>query len=556
MEQGRLFLAIAISIGVFLLWELVFVDRKAVQQPEEALPKAKIVEQKTKTETPFIKASDAVIPDQVLLKKDDVVGASELPRTITINSPLYSVQISEKGAVFKSFVLKDYREEVEKGAPFKELISKDLSGGTLRSGFAGNRLPGMQDARFQAAAEGETVDIFGKSEEISFSWASPHGITVEKRFHFSPETHVIGLTILIKNGSNQTFQDSLVLSLVNTTPEKTRTYGFEGPSALINNKLEQIKVKKIKDKSEYTGKIGWIAIEDRYFMSAIIPKTSLEARMRLVLNPDNLLENQLVQPPSMVAPGTQQVYQFNLFWGPKSLKLLSKLGDDLDKAIYFGWFDIIAKPCLWFMNFIYGFIPNYGVAIIILTIFTKVLLWPLGSKSYKSMNEMKKVQPLMAEIREKYKDDKKKMNAEIMGLYKIYKINPMGGCLPMIVQIPVFFALYRMLYEAIELRHAPFLLWINDLSAPDRLFRFDFSIPFMQPPYGIPVLTLVMGATMLLQQKMSPPPGDPAQAKMMMFMPIIFTFIFINFSSGLVLYWLINNILSIGQQYYISKKKA
>jgi len=191
-----------------------------------------------------------------------------------------------------------------------------------------------------------------------------------------------------------------------------------------------------------------------------------------------------------------------------------------------------------------------------LTIIIKIVLWPLGNKGYKSMNEMKKVQPLMAEIREKYKDDKKKMNAEIMGLYKIYKINPMGGCLPMIVQIPVFFALYRMLYEAIELRHAPFLLWINDLSAPDRLFRFDFSIPFMQPPYGIPVLTLVMGATMLLQQKMSPPPGDPAQAKMMMFMPIIFTFIFINFSSGLVLYWLINNILSIGQQYYISKKKA
>jgi YidC/Oxa1 family membrane protein insertase len=238
------------------------------------------------------------------------------------------------------------------------------------------------------------------------------------------------------------------------------------------------------------------------------------------------------------------------------MKLLSKLDGDLAKAIYFGWFDIIAKPCLWFMNFIYGFIPNYGVAIIILTIFTKVLLWPLGSKSYKSMNEMKKVQPLMAEIREKYKGDKKKMNEEIMGLYKIYKINPMGGCLPMIVQIPVFFALYRMLYEAIELRHAPFFLWIDDLSAPDRLFRFDFSIPFMQPPYGIPVLTLVMGATMLLQQKMSPPPGDPAQAKMMMFMPIIFTFIFINFSSGLVLYWLVNNILSIGQQYYISKKKT
>ena len=169
---------------------------------------------------------------------------------------------------------------------------------------------------------------------------------------------------------------------------------------------------------------------------------------------------------------------------------------------------------------------------------------------------MKRLQPLMAEIREKYKDDKKMMNQEIMSLYKTYKINPMGGCLPMVMQIPVFFALYRMLYSAIELRHAPFFLWINDLSAPDRLFHFSFSIPFMQPPYGIPVLTVIMGATMLLQQKMSPPPGDPTQAKMMMLMPIVFTVIFINFSSGLVLYWLINNILSIAQQTYIQKKYA
>lgn len=143
-----------------------------------------------------------------------------------------------------------------------------------------------------------------------------------------------------------------------------------------------------------------------------------------------------------------------------------------------------------------------------------------------------------------------------MALYKTYKINPLGGCLPMVAQIPVFFALYRMLYEAIELRHAPFFGWIRDLSAPDRLFRFDFSVPFMEPPYGIPVLTIIMGASMLLQQRMSPPPGDPAQAKMMMLMPIVFTVIFINFSSGLVLYWLVNNVLSISQQYYVSKKTA
>jgi YidC/Oxa1 family membrane protein insertase len=170
------------------------------------------------------------------------------------------------------------------------------------------------------------------------------------------------------------------------------------------------------------------------------------------------------------------------------------------------------------------------------------------------MSQMKKLQPLIQEIKEKYGSDRKKINEETMKLYKTYKINPLGGCLPMLVQLPVFLALYRMLYQAIELRHAPFFGWINDLSAPDRLFRFDFSIPFMQPPYGIPVLTLVMGASMLLQQKMSPPMGDPTQAKMMMLMPLVFTFIFINFSSGLVLYWLVNNIISMAQQYYITQK--
>jgi YidC/Oxa1 family membrane protein insertase len=257
--------------------------------------------------------------------------------------------------------------------------------------------------------------------------------------------------------------------------------------------------------------------------------------------------------PSL-GPGEIQQIGLQVFMGPKSVSILKEANADLDRAVNFGFFDFIAKPCLWFMNFLFCYIPNYGITIIVITILIKILFWPLGSKSYKSMNEMKKLQPLMAEIREKYKDDKKRMNEEVMGLYKTYKINPLGGCLPMVAQIPVFFALYQMLYGAIELRHAPFLGWINDLSAPDRLFEFGFSIPFMEPPYGIPVLTIIMGATMLIQQKLQPPAGDPMQAKMMMMMPIVFTFIFINFSSGLVLYWLVNNILSIAQQYYISKK--
>jgi len=238
------------------------------------------------------------------------------------------------------------------------------------------------------------------------------------------------------------------------------------------------------------------------------------------------------------------------------LGILKKFGRDLDQAINFGWTDIIAKPLLYLLRFFYEYIHNYGLSIILLTILVKGLFWPLTHKSYKSMKEMQKLQPRMAKLREKFKNDKQKLNQEMMSLYKTYKVNPMGGCLPMVIQIPVFFALFRVLGGCIELRHAPFALWINDLSAPGRLFNFPFQIPFMTPPYGIPVLTLLMGASMFLQQKMTPTPGDPMQAKIMMFLPVIFTFMFINFPSGLVLYWLVNNLLSIGQQYRIHRQPA
>jgi YidC/Oxa1 family membrane protein insertase len=385
-------------------------------------------------------------------------------------------------------------------------------------------------------------------------WRSEDGILIEKIYKFAPDSYVVGVAVTVKNGSGRGVQDKLFVALSSKAPGDKRMYAFEGPSALINDSLEEIKIKKLKDQDTFEGKIKWVALQSRYFMSGLIPDKVEEASLHLALESEKFLAARYRQPETAIQPGTQHTYTYQLFMGPKRMQELRQVGNDLDKLINFGWFDFIAKPCVWLMNLFYSVIPNYGVAIIILTLLVKILLWPLGQKSYKSMSEMKKIQPLMKEIREKYKNDKKKMNEEVMGLYRTYKINPLGGCLPMVVQLPVFFALYRMLYEAIELRHAHFFLWINDLAAPDRLFNFGFSIPLMDPPYGIPVLTLVMGASMLLQQKMSPPMGDATQAKMMMFMPVVFTFIFINFSSGLVLYWLTNNILSIAQQYYTQKK--
>ena len=550
MEQARLVIAIALSLFVFVLWNFFFAEKKENQPPKPDQQK----EQK----------SDE-IPN--ILRKDQVVAKTSLPvkipdtplkpaRTVTVKTPLYVVRISEKGAVFKSYVLKNYRETIDADSPLLEMIPPDISEGTIRLGFSGNSLGGLDGAVFSGDMDGDSVDIIHKSKEISFVWTSPQGVTIEKKFSFSPASYMIDLNVTIKNLSSETLRDSIVLSLAQPAEVKESRYGFTGPSALINNKLTQVKTKKIKDKNIYTGNIKWVAVQNRYFMSAIIPDDPVDGAMRLHVD-DKVLTNRYVRPEMVMDSGTQHAFKYKLFFGPKSMRILKGLDYDLVKAVHFGMFDIIAKPCVWIMNFIYDhFIPNYGVAIIMLTLFTKIILWPLGNKSYKSMAEMKKIQPLMAEIKEKYKDDKKRMNEEVMGLYKTYKVNPMGGCLPMLAQIPIFFALYRMLYEAIELRHAPFFWWINDLSAPDRLFRFDISIPFMQPPYGIPVLTIIMGASMFLQQKMSPPMGDAAQAKMMMLMPLVFTVMFINFSSGLVLYWLVNNIISMAQQYYIQKKNV
>jgi YidC/Oxa1 family membrane protein insertase len=556
MDQARVFIAIALSFLIFLAWDFFFSSKTPPEKPQQSTEEVQKVEEKIAAEKPYVKEAEvqtAVAPQAV----GDPVQAQKTARTISVQAPFYSAKITEQGAAFSSLVLNEYKEFVDNDSPLKELVPTEVSPGTVTLGFHNQSLLGLEQAVFTSDFRGETLEVSDKPADLKFTWVSQDGVVVEKKYHFEPESYLIGLSVTLKNGSTRTIQDRLYLSLLKTLKSDKSVYGFTGPSALINGKLEQIDIDDIEDKDTFDGDISWIAIQDRYFMSSIIPKEPIAASMRLALEDEKFIINSYLQPQTTFHPGTQQTFDFDLFQGPKSMKLLRSYNNNLDKAINFGMFDILAKPCLWLMNFIYeNLIPNYGIAIIILTLITKGLLWPLGTKSYKSMSQMKKMQPLIQELKEKHKDDRKKMNEATMSLYRTYKINPLGGCLPMVVQIPVFFALYRMLYEAIELRHAPFLLWINDLSAPDRLFNFNFSIPFMQPPYGIPVLTLIMGASMLLQQKMSPPMGDSTQAKMMMLMPIVFTFIFINFSSGLVLYWLINNIFSMGQQYYISKKYA
>jgi YidC/Oxa1 family membrane protein insertase len=386
---------------------------------------------------------------------------------------------------------------------------------------------------------------------------------VVKRFTFSPHSYLVTMTVEVANHGAQSLDDNLVVSLsARNEAKEGGSYAFKGFGALVNRSLIEAEAKDLaKEPKVVAGKVEWGGYENSYFLQALLPGTgegSLKATVPDFVEGKNdfLVQVRYTGQPFSVAPGAKQEFEFKTYFGPKIISVLKAAGHDLDLAIDMGWFDVVAKPCLYFLNYIHALLGNFGLAIILLTIIVKILFWPLTQKSYKSMKAMQALQPQMLKLREKYKNDKQKLNQEMMGLYKAHKVNPMGGCLPMVIQIPVFIALYRLLDYAIELRHAPFLLWIDDLASPDRLFHFSFSVPFMDPPYGVPVLTLLMGVSMFIQQKMTPTPGDPTQAKVMLLMPIIFTFVFINFPSGLVLYWLTNNVLSIGQQLMVNKLRA
>jgi YidC/Oxa1 family membrane protein insertase len=402
-----------------------------------------------------------------------------------------------------------------------------------------------------------TLQAGESPKEIVFRAASSDGLLLQQTFRIDPDHYAIENVFTVSNPLEKPLDATLKAQITNLPPkESTSYYSFIGGSLLLDNKYEEIPSKDLKNEKSLSGQIAWISYQEDYFMTAFVPEAEIQSNYAARMLGSGVLEQtwSVAQPP--IPSGSQLSTRSTLYMGPRDLDLLKPIGRKLDLAIDFGWTDIIAKPLLYLLKFFNQYVGNYGVAIILLTILIKILFWPLTHKSYKSMKEMQKIQPIMAKIREKYKDNREMMNKEMMSLYKTYKVNPMGGCLPMVIQIPVFFALFRILGNSIELRHAPFFLWINDLSAPDRLFHFPFTIPLMTPPSGIPVLTLLMGASMFIQQKMTPTPGDPTQAKIMLLMPVIFTFMFINFPSGLVLYWLVNNVLSIGQQYRIIKRAA
>jgi YidC/Oxa1 family membrane protein insertase len=489
---------------------------------------APVVEKTAQTTAPATQALPGAAPAAQPPTQKPV--AEELT---TVETPLYKAVFSNVGGAIKSLELKNYHQAMN-DPKVVNAAQKVAVQNSFRSQFD---LNGVTETPVFTPSSASLKLVDAAKGELTYTGSLSNGLTVEKKFIFSADTYFINTEIKAQNATQTAVSVRSDIVLSAPVSGKDDTGYHQGPIVKSNDKL----VRQDEDERTLSGnsKLKWLGLEDKYFLAALVPMT--EAQFSWVTEvPGAGSSRATLQFPVNLAPGGSVKVALNTFLGPKEYDTLLGQKAGLEEAIEFGWFDWMAKPFLVVLNFFDKYLGNYGIAIIVLTVIIKILFYPLTKKSLQSMRDMQKMQPQMAALKEKYKNDKEKMNKELMELYKRHKINPVGGCLPMVLQIPVFIALYEVLYVAIELRHAPFYLWITDLSAKD-------------PYYITPIL---MGATMFLQQKMTPTSVDPAQQKIMMLMPIVFTFMFLSFPAGLVLYWLVNNVLSIGQQYFIYKTPA
>jgi len=470
-------------------------------------------------------------------------------RRITVATDRYTAVFTSLGARLQSFRLKKYRTTVDPNSPPQETIVPG-EGGDYPFGVELRGHPNKSDSGVVYRINGDNLDLTGDATgTLEFTWESESG-TVVKRFTFRGDRYEFDAVVGTHAVSNEYTEVAVAWNKgIQMPPQPGSEVIFNRVEYLDGRKLIENTYDKLL-KGEVAApspgnSIGWVAYAGQYFLAAMIPVEDQNYRLWLKTR-NQTAEAHLLFP---LTPQPTE-HRLDVYIGPKDIDVLEGVGHGLARAVNLGWFDFIALPLLHLLSFLDSFTGNYGVAIILLTLGIKILFIPLTQRSFRSMREMQKLQPQMAKIRERFKDDSEQMNKEIMELYRRHKVNPLGGCLPMVLQIPVFIGLYQALQNSVELRHAPFMLWINDLSAPDRLG--SIQLPFVQHP-GVPVLTLLMGGSMFVQQWMTPSAGDPSQQKAMMFMPLMFTFMFVNFPSGLALYWLVNNLLTIAQQYYMNR---
>lgn len=464
-------------------------------------------------------------------------------RFVTIDTPLYRAVFSTKGGTLTSFRLKQYRANLKKDSELVELVNiQERMKAPLGISFVNSSLNLPEDLFYKTTSERLELTNKGGEARLIFQSIVPGKVQVEKIYTFHADSYAVNLEVKLRNLLAEPLEETAALTWYEYVDASTikDDYGHTGPIVYLKGDVKRPKVKDISEEKVYGPDVLWGGFETKYFLAAAIPPVPSLARLHVNKGAtENEIVIKLVGGKTLVPPHEEVSFPYRLYLGPKEYKSLKAEAVNLEDAIDFGsWLKWLAMPLLIVLNFFNAYINNYGISIILLTLLIKILFWPLGNKSYKSMKDMQKIQPKLLELREKYKNDKQRLSQETMALYKAYKINPVGGCLPILIQIPVFFGLYKALLYAIELRHAPFFGWIQDLSAKD-------------PYYITPI---IMGVTMFIQQKMTPTGGDPTQQKIMLWMPVIFTFLFLNFPSGLVIYWLFNNIISIGQQYYIMKR--
>lgn len=478
-------------------------------------------------------------------------GAPEIPpvapgtATVRVMTDVFSIEISTQGGTLQSVALINYPVAKDEPDKLVELLSVEPSNfGLLQTGL---RIVGEGEepnhlAMFTSGRD--TYRLDGADELIvPMRWQSAEGIIVDKRFHFRRGSYAITIEQEITNGGEGLWRGAEYAQIQRYSKTQERSmfnvdsYSFSGPIIYDGEKSEKLKHDDLLDDgpTRLKSQAGWFGSIQHHFLSAVVPERGTEQSYSVSVRGDRSTASAIGQAQT-VAPGSSRTFTTVVFIGPKLQKQLEQIDETLKLTVDYGWLTIISQPLFWLLSFVFGFAGNWGVAIILVTFLIKLAFYKLTESSGRSMAKMRNLQPRMKAMQERYKDDKQALSAAMMELYKREKVNPLAGCLPILIQMPFFLAFYWVLLESVEMRQAPFALWITDLSTKDPYF----------------ILPLIMGVAMFMQQKLNPAPADPVQAKVMQIMPIMFTAFFAFFPSGLVLYWVTNTLLSIAQQWKIN----
>ena len=568
-DQRNLIIAIALSIAILLGFQYFYEKPRVEQQKQLAAQQAAQTEQSVPVPAPGVPAQQPPGTAEVA-KERSVMLAEQLAAgtRVKIDTPALHGSVNLIGGRIDDLTLAQYRETPDPNSPEIVLLAP---AGTLASYYAEfGWVPQGAGIAVPNATTRWTADgaVLTPEKPLTLTWDNGQGLVFERTIAVDPD-FMFTVTQTVRNtGANPV--TLLPYSLVSRTgtPHTSGYYILhEGPLGVFNGTLTERSYEDLRKKGtesiETTG--GWLGITDKYWLVAVIPEPTEKVDARFVYsavgNADRY-QADFIGNPITVEPGASAQNTDRLFAGAKQVKLLDAYSDKLDiknfdLAIDFGWFYFLTKPFFYALDFFARVLGNFGLAILLLTVCVKAVFYPLANKSYQAMSKMKALQPKMQELREKFSDDQARMNQELMALYKREKVSPVSGCLPILIQIPVFFALYKVLFVTLEMRHAPFFGWIHDLSAPDptTIFNLFGLIPWDPPSLlHLGAWPLIMGVTMWLQQKMNPAPPDPIQQKVFQFLPIVFTFMLAGFPAGLVIYWAWNNLLSVAQQWSIMRR--